>query len=32
VGKVKRGAGFTAVFGWWALILLIRVGYAAIAG
>jgi Yip1 domain len=32
VGKVKRGAGFMAVFGWWALILLIRVGYAAIAG
>jgi hypothetical protein len=32
VAKVKRGAGFTAVFGWWALILLIRVGYAAIAG
>ncbi len=31
VGKVKRGTGLTAVFGWWALILLIRVGYAAIA-
>jgi len=32
VGKVKRGAGLTAVFGWWGLILLVRVGYAAISG
>jgi len=32
VAKVKRSAGYAAVFGWWALIVLIGVGYAAIAG
>jgi hypothetical protein len=29
VAKVKRSAGLTAIFGWWLLILLIRVGIAA---
>jgi hypothetical protein len=32
VGKVKRGAGWAAVFGWWFLIMLARIGYAAISG
>jgi hypothetical protein len=32
VGKVKRSAGLTAVFGWWLLIMLARIGYAAISG
>jgi hypothetical protein len=32
VAKVKRGSGMAAVFGWWLLILLVRIGYAAIAG
>lgn len=32
VAGVKRGSGYIAVFGWWALIVLISVGYAAIAG
>ena len=32
VARVKRSAGYMAVFGWWALIVLIGVGYAAIAG
>jgi hypothetical protein len=32
VAKVKRGSGLSAVFGWWLLILLARLGYAAIAG
>jgi Yip1 domain len=32
VAKVKRGSGLIAVFGWWLFILLVRVGYAAIAG
>jgi hypothetical protein len=31
VAKVKRASGFTAVFGWWLLILVVRVVYAAIA-
>jgi Yip1 domain len=31
VAKVKRSSGLTAVFGWWILILVVRVGYAAIA-
>lgn len=30
VAGVKRSAGLTAVFGWWFLLLLVRVGYAAI--
>lgn len=29
VGRVKRSSGLIAVFGWWALIVLISVGYAA---
>jgi hypothetical protein len=29
VAKVKRSSGLTAVFGWWILILLIKVGFAA---
>ncbi len=32
VAKVKRASGLTAVFGWWLLLLLLRVGYAAISG
>jgi len=32
VAKVKRSAGLTAVFGWWLLILIVKVGYAAITG
>jgi len=30
VGKVKRSSGLIAVFGWWLLLLVIKVGYAAI--
>jgi hypothetical protein len=29
VAKVKKSAGWTTIFGWWLLILLIRVGIAA---
>jgi hypothetical protein len=29
VAGVKRSSGYIAVFGWWALIVLISVGYAA---
>jgi hypothetical protein len=29
VAKVKRSSGYFAVFGWWALIVLIGVGWAA---
>jgi Yip1 domain len=32
VAKVKRSAGLAAVFGWWLLILIFKVGYAAITG
>jgi hypothetical protein len=32
VGKVKRASGLAAVFGWWLLILIVKVGYAAITG
>lgn len=32
VAGVKRSSGYIAVFGWWALITLIGVGYAAVAG
>ncbi len=32
VAGVKRSAGYIAVFGWWILIVLISVGYAAIMG
>jgi hypothetical protein len=30
VAGVKRGSGYIAVFGWWAIVVLIGVGYAAI--
>jgi hypothetical protein len=30
VAKVKRNSGYIAVFGWWAIFLLISVGFAAI--
>ena len=30
VARVKRSTGLTAVFGWWALILIIRIGIAAV--
>jgi len=32
VAGVKRSAGYIAVFGWWVLLTLIGVGYAAVAG
>ena len=32
VAGVKRSSGYIAVFGWWAIIVLFGVGYAAIAG
>ena len=32
VSRVKRSLGLAAVFGWWVLILVVRVGYAAFAG
>jgi hypothetical protein len=32
VAGVKRNSGYIAVFGWWALIVLIGVGWAAITG
>jgi hypothetical protein len=32
VAGVKRTSGYIAVFGWWAIIVLIGVGYAAITG
>ncbi len=32
VAKVKRGSGLSAVFGWWLLILLARLVYAAVTG
>jgi len=32
VAHVKRSSGLIAVLGWFVLILLVRVGYAAIAG
>lgn len=32
VAKVKKSAGLAAVFGWWLLILIVKVGYAAITG
>lgn len=32
VAKVKRSAGLTVVFGWWLLLLIVKVGYAAITG
>ncbi len=30
VAGVKRGSGYIAVFGWWAIIVLVGVGFAAI--
>jgi hypothetical protein len=32
VAGVKRGSGYIAVFGWWAIIVLVGVGFAAIRG
>ncbi|MGA2535269.1 MAG: YIP1 family protein [Terracidiphilus sp.] len=32
VAGVKRSSGYIAVFGWWVLMVLIGVGYAAVAG
>jgi len=32
VAKVKRSAGLMAVFGWWLLLLILKVGYAAFTG
>jgi hypothetical protein len=32
VAGVKRSSGYIAVFGWWAIVVLFGVGYAAIAG
>jgi hypothetical protein len=32
VAKVKKSSGLIAVFGWWALILVIKVAYAAVTG
>jgi Yip1 domain len=32
VAKVKRSSGYTAVFGWWVLVVLIGVGWAAAFG
>jgi Yip1 domain len=32
VAGVKRGSGYIAVFGWWAIFLLISVGWAAVMG
>ena len=32
VAGVKRTSGYIAVFGWWAIFLLISVGWAAITG
>lgn len=32
VAQVKRGSGYMAVFGWWAIVVLFRVGAAAVMG
>jgi len=32
VAGVKRSSGYTAVFGWWAITILVSVGWAAIMG
>jgi hypothetical protein len=32
VAQVKKSAGLAAVFGWWLVILIVKVGYAAIRG
>jgi hypothetical protein len=32
VSGVKRSSGYIAVFGWWAIIVLVGVGIAAIQG
>jgi hypothetical protein len=32
VAGVKRSSGYVAVFGWWAIILLVRVGWTAVMG
>lgn len=32
VAKVKRSSGYTAVFGWWAITVLVSVGWTALMG
>ena len=32
VAGVKRGSGYIAVFGWWAIVVLFGVGIAAVRG
>jgi hypothetical protein len=32
VAGVKRSSGYIAVFGWWAIIVLVSVAWAAIQG
>jgi hypothetical protein len=32
VAGVKRSSGYIAVFGWWAIVVLVSVGIAAISG
>jgi hypothetical protein len=32
VAGVKRSSGYIAVFGWWGIITVVKVGYAAITG
>jgi hypothetical protein len=32
VAGVKRSAGYAAVFGWWAIFILVSVGVAAVTG
>ena len=32
VAGVKRGSGYIAVFGWWAIFVLIGIGWAAVMG
>ncbi len=32
VAGVKRSSGYIAVFGWWAIVVLIGVGIAAVTG
>jgi len=32
VAGVKRSSGYIAVFGWWAILVLIGVGWAAVMG
>jgi hypothetical protein len=32
VAGVKRSSGYIAVFGWWIIVVLVGVGFAAIQG